>query len=516
MAVASCTVLYARARRREAQTIMPRTEEAIANADGVPFYMYSDPTLDHHWLSNCSGYHEVRNGVRMQNTAEVGAAKVLRRHRLRVSDPAQAMLFFVPVFTYVSKWIAGCQNTTGHLERMSAAAAALHHTPSWQRFLGRDHFFVSTTWSTARTSFRNQMFELAPALACSAAGRYKQMCLHSCTRRSSSLGACTIHAPYAINLHAAARYRRRGHRPILVSFSGSFDVCCSGTAIRCRLSDYIMETIDQKDVIIRPSLPSNVTWAKAGACTEKALARLGAELAQRSSRSADSVSSDARTPRALAVQYLTAKSRLPHAVVSALEREAATARLAQRRLAEASWREASVGEEAVRADARMMASSIFCFTPAGDTCVAGRFYSAVAAGCIPVVACKGAPHPVAFDKLLHYDPFWISVTTAEWDKASDLLGRLRAISSNATELRRYQNALDHHRADILYDVPNSRVGSNLLREMMRTCYSKAALEDFASHNVCTNLSSTESFPPWTPPISVPETMPSGMSHMMSD
>ena len=480
---------------------------ANTDAGGVPFFMYEDPSLDHSWLSACPGFHEVRSGVRMQNTAEVGAAKVFRRHPLRVLDPQQALLFFVPVFTYVSKWVSSpCRNSTGHRQRMAAAAATLSTSPQWQRFRGRDHFFVSTTWSTAKTSFRTQLFELAAPLSCGVAGRYKQFCAHACTRRSSALASCTVHAPYAINPHTITQYRRRTRRPLLVSFSGSVDVCCTGTTIRCRLGDYVMAGLNQSDVLIRPSLPANATTTRSGACTEKALQRLGEELARRLAASAstgadtseESAVSSRALHRQLAIAYLSSRPRLTAVADAALIAAASDVGVKDgydasshgRRLTE-SWREAAVGQEAVRTDARIMASSVFCFTPAGDTCVAGRFYSAVAAGCIPVVACRGAPHPVAFEHLLRYDQFWVSLSAAEWDDATTLLQRLRRI--NATEIKRYQSALERHRADVLYDVPNSRVGSNLLNEMLRTCYSKAALADYQAHRIC-NVSDT-AWPP---------------------
>ena len=106
--------------------------------------------------------------------------------------------------------------------------------------------------------------------------------------------------------------------------------------------------------------------------------------------------------------------------------------------------------------------------------------------------CKGGPHPIAFDHLLRYEPFWISVTTVEWDRPKDLLERLR--NMKPSEVRRYQVALERHRADILYDVPNSRVGGNLLNEMLRTCYSKEALADFSAHKVCSDVGG--GWPPW--------------------
>ena len=170
------------------RNVMPPSSVAAASAASgssrssvPPFFMYGESALDQHWLSNCSGYHAVRTGVRMQNTAELGAAKVLRRHPMRVHDPSRAVLFFVPVLTYVSKWIGQCGNTSSHRERMALAAAALQRAPQWQRFKGRDHFFVSTTWSTSKMSFRAQLYELAQPLTCASAGRYKQMCAHACT-----------------------------------------------------------------------------------------------------------------------------------------------------------------------------------------------------------------------------------------------------------------------------------------------------------------------------------------------
>ena len=488
----------------------------------VPFFMYTDFELDQQWLAGCHGYHGVRTGVRMQNTAEVGAVKVLRRHPMRVHDPSRAVLFFVPVLTYVSKWITGrCANTTSHRERMAIAAAALQRASHWQRFRGRDHFFVSTTWSTAKMSFRAQMYELAQPLACATAGRYKQFCPHACSRRSSALASCTIHAPYAINPHTTSHYQSERRRSVMISFSGSLDVCCSGTSIRCRLGDYLLASADMADVVIRPSMPHNHSL-KAGGCTESALAKLGRLLLERArnesnlqpltnpkwggSESANlslggpsgalsggahaSEVSDVARARRLALAHVASRSRT--AILKADTSAPGVGlvlRHARRRLAATeAWREASVGDEAVASDAKLMANSVFCFTPAGDTCVQGRFYSAVAAGCIPVVACKGAPHPVAFDHLLRYEPFWIPVTVGEWDRPAQLIDRLRKMS--AEDVRRYQQALARHRPDILYDLPNSRVGGNLLNELLRTCYSPSALADFDARGIC-NASTPE-------------------------
>eukprot|EP00964_Phaeocystis_antarctica_P148171 scaffold114934_cov109-Phaeocystis_antarctica.AAC.1 len=55
------------------------------------FYMYEGPGLDHSWMHACPGFAEWATGVRMQNTAEIGAHAALSRARIwRVYDPDDA------------------------------------------------------------------------------------------------------------------------------------------------------------------------------------------------------------------------------------------------------------------------------------------------------------------------------------------------------------------------------------------------------------------------------------------
>ena len=44
-----------------------------------------------------------------------------------------------------------------------------------------------------------------------------------------------------------------------------------------------------------------------------------------------------------------------------------------------------------------MAASTFCLCPAGDTCVTSRLYTAIAAGCLPVVLCDQLSHANAHE-----------------------------------------------------------------------------------------------------------------------
>ena len=71
---------------------------------------------------------------------------------------------------------------------MLLASEELAHSRHWQRRHGRDHFFVTTTWSTARQSFYNKMMQLGRQLGCGAAvglparveelGLASDVCLH--------------------------------------------------------------------------------------------------------------------------------------------------------------------------------------------------------------------------------------------------------------------------------------------------------------------------------------------------
>ena len=57
---------------------------------------------------------------------------------------------------------------------------------------------------------------------------------------------------------------------------------------------------------------------------------------------------------------------------------------------------------------RAMRRSIFCLVPPGDTCVTSRLYTAIAAGCIPVVLCDRLVGGFAANA--NYSSFWVSVS----------------------------------------------------------------------------------------------------------
>ena len=415
------------------------------------FYMYEGPGLDHSWMHACPGFAEWATGVRMQNTAEIGARAALSRARTwRVYDPDDADLFYVPIFPYMSQKLGRCEgrheNRT-HAGRMQHAAELLERSRHYQRRQGRDHFYITTTWSTARISFYTQMQPLGRKLGCGVSGRYKAFPQTGSLK--SSLTACTFQAPYAVNPHATREYHKNALRTTLLSFAGSFDVCCTGKLIRCKLGHLMVAALDQGDVSIQPSGGANVSAKSMGACTAMA-AKLVA---------------DARS-------------------------KAASGHPSARRL-QTAHREAVITAGAIQNDAQAMASSVFCLSPAGDNCVSGRFYSALAAGCIPVVICPlVGQHPVPFkeSRVVEFEPFWIDFSWSTFNRRpAALLEYLRGMSPDV--VARYQRAIARHRMDLLYYVHSSRVAANMLGEIRHRCFSERVVSRFAHRHLCdANLS----------------------------
>ena len=107
-----------------------------------------------------------------------------------------------------------------------------------------------------------------------------------------------------------------------------------------------------------------------------------------------------------------------------------------------------------------MREATFCLTPAGDNWASARFYTAIAAGCLPVVVAD--PFTGAFPQQAMYERFWVKVPHEAFIKEpASLLRMLRAMP--AAEVAARQRAMAAHRADVLYDVVGTRVGTNLLR-----------------------------------------------------
>ena len=125
-----------------------------------------------------------------------------------------------------------------------------------------------------------------------------------------------------------------------------------------------------------------------------------------------------------------------------------------------------------------MREATFCLTPAGDNWASARFYTAIAAGCLPVVVAD--PFTGAFPQQAMYERFWVKVPHEAFIKEpASLLRMLRAMP--AAEVAARQRAMAAHRADVLYDVPRTRVGSHFLREVVEHCMSGSNNESLRSH-----------------------------------
>ena len=104
-----------------------------------------------------------------------------------------------------------------------------------------------------------------------------------------------------------------------------------------------------------------------------------------------------------------------------------------------------------------MFSSRFCFAFAGDTCIAQRFYNAIAYGCIPVVSCDVAG---AFKHNIPYSSMMIRVSVRH--NMSQIMSMLRAIP--LSKVYYIQNLLRRYAPLLRYD---QEAPSQILEEVIR-------------------------------------------------
>jgi len=105
-------------------------------------------------------------------------------------------------------------------------------------------------------------------------------------------------------------------------------------------------------------------------------------------------------------------------------------------------------KEFYRTAGEQLASSRFCLVPAGDNEVSSRLYSAMAAGCVPVVIANQLAG--AFASRVPYSRFWVRVEQQTFiNNPVALLNRLRAISPAEIADRRAR--MLRHVADVTYD-----------------------------------------------------------------
>ena len=114
----------------------------------------------------------------------------------------------------------------------------MRKSPYWKRCFGCDHMFASSHTDSPTTRIMSRMKPLSDSLICSTAGRYK----------ARAGGGCQTEIPYGANPYAIRQYELQKDRPILASFSGTLDVCCSGQNIRCSLGNTFVASHADTDV----------------------------------------------------------------------------------------------------------------------------------------------------------------------------------------------------------------------------------------------------------------------------
>ena len=393
----------------------------VPEASPAPFYFYyyADGALDHSWLRGCLGFEAIQQSTRNERMAEVPLSDLLRVHPQRTTDPSLARLFFVPVWEFSSLVLGGC-NGTSHSTRMQRAAEALSRSEHYVRSGGRDHI-----WATSFSQMGSQEADvytqlhgpfnysaglavrtqpLSRLLGTSVVGRYKRR-----LRKVNRVSQCVVEVPYRSHFAAIAAASTRGVDTVrrhLLHFAGTLDVNGVGTAVRCSMAKLFSLPQAELGLVFRLT----VREVGGGVCNAMAT-----QIAKR------------------------------HNVSIGSRKVATNARPNNRGVA------ASMGRE--------MANSVFCLIPAGDTCEASRIYSAVAAGCLPVVLCDTMRG--AFPRQARWETFWIKPSTAAFMKDPVALVRaLRAMPADEIRLRQAQ--LQRARQDVVYDLPDSRTATNFL------------------------------------------------------
>ena len=285
----------------------------------------------------------------------------------------------------------------------------------------------------------------------------------------------------AINGHASSP------RQTLLYFAGAIDVCCYGQQVRCAVGRLKVASRIDPDVSIKPQMP--VDLANAGPCLKKMQAALRQTDARDQVRDrGTSLGSGGVTGaggRALGQLRGTlgeagleasagawTGARSLSAAQSAIDSMSGGVKLAGAGDGGLSASQLPHGHGSLLTDSmlrqtdRDMAQSVWCLIPAGDSAITDRLYAAIAAGCLPIVLAdelKGA-----FATRANYETFWMRVSMKSFISwPEQLLARLRSISP--AEVQRRQQRLDRHRADLIYDLEGSRVGSHFLEEVRSKC-----------------------------------------------
>uniref|UniRef100_A0A7S0JC08 Exostosin GT47 domain-containing protein n=1 Tax=Calcidiscus leptoporus TaxID=127549 RepID=A0A7S0JC08_9EUKA len=113
--------------------------------------------------------------------------------------------------------------------------------------------------------------------------------------------------------------------------------------------------------------------------------------------------------------------------------------------------------------------------PAGDTYISSRLYSAIGAGCLPVIIGDIIIH-AAFNARVNYTSFAVVIPEKDFVRhPQNLVALLRRIPP--AEVLRRQESLAKARPKILFDVANNTgaaAGTNFLELAVEQCFPRMA------------------------------------------
>lgn len=229
----------------------------------APFYMYEGAAFPSpEALLACRGVQRLAplEEPMAQFYSEIGLHRNLAVHPSRVSDPAAAELFYVPVLPHLSADAGSC-NGTRHRARMEAIAVALRTSPRWQHRNGSNHL-----WACACVMMKGMLGgELWELLATA------MHAVHSVPRGRASPSKCQIAIPYHNPIFAAdptsVMWRAPGRlRPTLAHFRGR---------VMNRLRSVLVKSHGRAPNQIEAAHPSTAARCNLNKCSAKAKAKSG-------------------------------------------------------------------------------------------------------------------------------------------------------------------------------------------------------------------------------------------------
>ena len=437
----------------------------------IRFFMYEGPELDHGYLRLCPGFELMQQSAYNERLGEAYLRDALAIHPWRTHSPSEATLFFVPIWEVVSFNLDRCNGTT-HRQRMARAAAALRSSPSYRKPRranqphGYDHLIASTGCIERGERIAERLTNaLSKLLTASIVGRDRACAIDRWRTRTPLLCTCACPARAHVLL-LVPLFVVLSARALELADSSFYAANAVG---RCTVElPYVSNPHGQqaRRLLARPSAAGSTAKSgigessRAGSSSSSSSSSGGGGGGGTSNGEGVGVGSvhGGRRPWLLSftgsldVCCEPGKSirRAMRELVGASPNDTSVRHVARGLSSSRSMPGSTPAEEKelYRTAGEQLASSRFCLVPAGDNEVSSRLYSAMAAGCVPVVIANQLAG--AFASRVPYSRFWVRVEQQTFiNNPLALLNRLRAISQAEIADRRAR--MLRHVADVTYD-----------------------------------------------------------------